>query len=174
MKDASLPLSSENTWIPEYPELAKIFAPGGKLLQEGDIIKRPAFAQTLRTLAVKGPNAFYQGELAQGMVETCQKAGGVLTLEDLACTLSVLCFGRARRLIDLLATAYKARYNDPLSISYKGRKVVSCPAPASGAVLLLALQILGLYDKPSGAGSGEDAHRMVEALKVCGALLSTI
>ena len=38
----------------------KIFAPGGKLLEKGDWIRREAYGATLRTLAKKGADAFYE------------------------------------------------------------------------------------------------------------------
>lgn len=61
---------------------------------------------------------------------------------------------------------YKVEYTKPRSIDYKGYKVTAPCAPASGAVMLLALSILSNSESESGGpGSVEDAHRMVEALK---------
>lgn len=37
-----------------------IYAPNGTLAREGDLIRRPALATTLETIANEGPDAFYK------------------------------------------------------------------------------------------------------------------
>lgn len=41
------------------PEWARMFTKNGRFLEAGDTIYRPALAQTLRTVAEKGVDAFY-------------------------------------------------------------------------------------------------------------------
>ena len=50
---------SANTTILGDPEFQKVFAPGGKLLAEGDLIKREVFADTLEIIANNGVDEFY-------------------------------------------------------------------------------------------------------------------
>ena len=38
----------------------------GRAPAEGDVVRLPALAQTLKTIAAQGPRAFYEGELARG------------------------------------------------------------------------------------------------------------
>src|SRR5690606_8322397 len=52
----------------------------------GTILKNPAFANTLRTLAEQGANAFYTGEIAEAIVSavtTHPTNPGDMTLDDL-------------------------------------------------------------------------------------------
>ena len=59
------------------------------------------------------------------------------------------------------------KYTQPLSVDYRGHKVISAGAPASGAAFLLALNVLGKHASPAGPKTVEDQHRMAEALKWC-------
>ena len=45
------------------PDWRAIFAPHGKLLQEGDLIERKNLSRTLEIIANEGPEAFYQVEM---------------------------------------------------------------------------------------------------------------
>lgn len=76
----------EKSWIFDYPELKAMFCKDGQVVPIGTLIKRPALAQTLETLAEKGADAFYHGEIAKGMVDAVQQAGGLLALSDFSGT----------------------------------------------------------------------------------------
>jgi gamma-glutamyltranspeptidase/glutathione hydrolase len=54
------------------------------VLEEGDRIKRPGLAQTLRVIADEGGSALYNGSLTQMFVDDIQELGGIITLEDMA------------------------------------------------------------------------------------------
>lgn len=75
--------STDESWIFDYPHLSELFTQDGKIVPVGTLIKRPAYAQTLESLAQAGADAFYQGDLAQGIVDAVQKAGGLLSMQDL-------------------------------------------------------------------------------------------
>ncbi|CAE6517831.1 unnamed protein product [Rhizoctonia solani] len=47
-------------WMENDRDWSPIFAPGGKLLKQGDWIKRENFSYTLSTIANEGPDAFYK------------------------------------------------------------------------------------------------------------------
>jgi gamma-glutamyltranspeptidase/glutathione hydrolase len=49
---------------------ARHYLSAGRAPAEGDVVKLPALAQTLRTIAAKGRNAFYEGPVAQDIVAT--------------------------------------------------------------------------------------------------------
>ena len=55
----------------------------GKILVEGQTYVRPKFAKTLRELAEKGFQIFYNGSLAQTIVGELHSMGGIITLDDL-------------------------------------------------------------------------------------------
>jgi gamma-glutamyltranspeptidase / glutathione hydrolase / leukotriene-C4 hydrolase len=54
-----------------------------KIVQENDTIKYTKLANTLRIIADKGADAFYQGELSQFIIQENNLNGGIFTLDDL-------------------------------------------------------------------------------------------
>jgi len=96
---------------------------GKNIPQDGDIIKQPQLAKTLRRLAKFGAHDFYNGEIAQKIVNDMKKNGGWIALED-------------------LQNFPEPKEIEPLSINYKGYKVYSQPPPCGGWVTLLALNLL--------------------------------
>ncbi|KPI40334.1 putative gamma-glutamyltransferase YwrD [Cyphellophora attinorum] len=50
----------------------------------GEILRNPALAETFETLAKQGKSGFYEGRIAQSIVEIIQSEGGFMQLSDLA------------------------------------------------------------------------------------------
>src|SRR6266540_2412429 len=50
------------------PGAARHYLPAGRAPAEGDVVKLPALAATLKTIAAAGPRAFYEGPIADDMV----------------------------------------------------------------------------------------------------------
>lgn len=50
---------------------------------EGDKYSMPALARTLKTIAQKGIEAFYDGEIGEKFVQDVRERGGIITKEDL-------------------------------------------------------------------------------------------
>ncbi len=113
--------------------------------QAGDTIVNPALAKTLRAIAEKGNEGFYDGWVAQAMVNKTQATGGILSLEDLK--------------------AYSPRWREPVQFSYKDLNLISMGPPSSGGICLAQLmQMVEPYDlKAMGHNSPEAMHVMVEA-----------
>ena len=107
-------------------------------IKDGDTFKQPDLAGTLRLLAANGLGTFYDGPMAQAIVDTTAARSGVMTLDDLA--------------------SYRALPRDPLRISYGELDVVSAPPPYGG---LVVLQTLGILD---GFDLGATQHNSPEAL----------
>ncbi|GGM18470.1 gamma-glutamyltransferase [Dactylosporangium sucinum] len=63
---------------------AEVYAPGGKLLEGGELLHHPGLDVALGILAEEGPAAFYTGSVGRLMVDEVRAGGGVLTLRDLA------------------------------------------------------------------------------------------
>ena len=51
-----------------YQATRDVFRPGGVPVQEGQILRQPDLAKTLRLIAAKGPDVFYRGEIAAAIV----------------------------------------------------------------------------------------------------------
>ena len=68
----------------DSPAWSESYAPKGYLAVEGEWIKREKYGKTLETIAERGADAFYEGDMAQKMVRTIHKAGGVLQLDDVS------------------------------------------------------------------------------------------
>ena len=113
--------------------------------QAGDTIVNPALAKTLRAIAEKGNEGFYDGWVAQAIVNKTQATGGILSLEDLK--------------------AYSPRWREPVQFSYKDLNLISMGPPSSGGICLAQLmQMVEPYDlKAMGHNSTEAMHVMVEA-----------
>jgi gamma-glutamyltranspeptidase/glutathione hydrolase len=84
--------------------------------QAGERLTQHALAETLKDIALAGPEAFYQGIHAARLVEWSQ---GWFTPEDLG--------------------TYRAIWRAPLEGAYRGHRVISMPPPSSGGVALLQL-----------------------------------
>jgi gamma-glutamyltranspeptidase/glutathione hydrolase len=63
---------------------ARHFLFAGRAPAEGDVVKLPALARTLATIAAKGPRAFYEGPIAEDIVATVAARGSFLAAEDFA------------------------------------------------------------------------------------------
>ena len=133
--------------LQEFPTSQAIFAPGGKPLQPGQIIRQKDLAKTFQAIIDGGRDAFYQGEIARAMVKFCQEQGGLLTMKDLA--------------------DCRSRWQEPISTTYKGHTVYEAPPNSSGHVLLQELNMVEHFDlKSLGCSTAESIHMMVEAKKL--------
>lgn len=108
--------------IAASPEAARIFLDEGFGPNEGFVVKQPELASTLELMAAKGRSGFYDGRVAQQLVQGVRAAGGIWSLQDLA--------------------EYKVEERDPMRGSYRGMKVTAASLPSSGGVVLL--QMLGI------------------------------
>jgi gamma-glutamyltranspeptidase / glutathione hydrolase len=129
------------------PTMLPIFAPRGKLLSEGDFLQQPQLGKTLSLVAQKGPDGFYQGKVAQGLVKDVQGNGGILSEQDLA--------------------RYEAKVRKPIQGQYRGLALYMMPPPSSGgAILIEILNILEGYNLgPMGQNSSASLHLITEAMK---------
>lgn len=74
---------SKQSWILDDPIMSRVLAPKGILLKEGDRISRPVYANTLASLAHEGPDVFYNGWIADEIINSIQAKGGIMTHDDL-------------------------------------------------------------------------------------------
>ena len=116
------------------PECAALFAPEGRLLQEGDVLRLPELADALERLAFEGAAPFYTGDIAATVADWIEGRGGELTARDLS--------------------QYAVVDRDPVHVSYRGREVVTNPPPSAGGILI-AHALAWLDSRPSPPGVGE-------------------
>lgn len=96
-------------------------------LPVGTILKSPAYAKTLKTIAEKGPSGFYQGAVASAIVEAVQNHpgnAGWMTRDDLE--------------------NYQAVERSVVCTPYRTYRVCGMPPPTSGG--LTSLMILGMLE----------------------------
>jgi len=134
-----------------YKAAAEYFFPDGDPLEAGTMVTNQPFAETLRTISEKGPDAFYSGEIAADIVAAVQGAKGnpgVLAEADL--------------------TAYQVKKRAPVCHRYRRHRVCGMGPPSSGA--LTVGQILGIlkhFELPSlGPENPESWHLIAEASKL--------
>ncbi|SEG58734.1 gamma-glutamyltranspeptidase / glutathione hydrolase [Thermomonospora echinospora] len=121
----------------DIPPTRELFLPGGSPRPVGSVFRNPDLAHTYRTLAQRGPDWFYRGELSREIVRTVKKPP-----VDSAATRNVR--------PGLMETGDLARYRAPLRpptrVSYRGLEVYGMAPPSSGGSTVgEALNILGNF-----------------------------
>ena len=129
------------------PGASKHYLFNGAAPKEGDVIRFPALAQTLKTLAAKGARAFYEGEIAEDMAQTVASRGSFLTAEDFA--------------------RHRGDAVTPISTNYRGLDLVEIPPNGQGLTALVMLNILENFDLKSLDPVGpERFHLVLEAARL--------
>ena len=123
--------AAANSRAPEAgaPDAARYFTKAdGKRIQAGDVLKNPAYAESLRLIASQGSAGLLQGKLAEAIVARTHEGDlpGSLTLVDLA--------------------HYRAKADPALCRPYRVYLVCLPPAPAGGPSVLEALGLLQRTD----------------------------
>ena len=112
------------------PDVVAYFSqgPGGRLVEAGDRLRNPAYADFLRRLAQQDIGAFYTGSTAARIVERTRQVplGGAMTTLDLA--------------------GYKAVKREALCRPYRVYLLCVPPPPSSGVGLLELMMLLERTD----------------------------
>ena len=129
------------------PGAAKHYLFNGAAPRQGDVIRFPALAATLKTLAAKGARAFYEGEIADDMAKTVAARGSFLTAEDFA--------------------RHRGDAVTPISTNYRGLDLVEIPPNGQGLTALVMLNILENFDLKALDPLGpERFHLVLEAARL--------
>ncbi len=119
--------------LTRWPAAARLYLIDGNAPATGAVWKNPDIADTLERIASKGNDGFYKGEFAARLVDAVRAAGGIWSREDLA--------------------DYTVKERDPITLNYRGWRIVTAPPPSSGGIALgemfniLAGYDLGKYDR---------------------------
>ncbi len=128
-------------------ESLSIYFKDGKALEESSIMKRPDLANTFKEISKNGTKGFYEGVIAEKIVDAMKKNNGLITTEDLK--------------------NYKSFFRMPIAMNYKGYKVYTAAPPSGGGITLLtALSILNNIDiKKYKSDSTKTYHFLAESLR---------
>jgi gamma-glutamyltranspeptidase / glutathione hydrolase / leukotriene-C4 hydrolase len=115
----------------------------------GHKLTRPALAETLKSISLGGPDVFYSGYICDALVQEINRHGGNVTKKDFE--------------------EYRTVESEPIQGTYRDLNLITIGAPASGHVLIEALNILDGYDLRLLNESGkklEVFHIIVETMKL--------
>jgi gamma-glutamyltranspeptidase/glutathione hydrolase len=128
-------------------ESLSIYFKNGEPLKEFSTMKRPDLANTFREISKYGIKGFYEGAIAERIVEAMNANDGLITYEDLK--------------------NYKSFFRMPIAINYKGHKVFTAAPPSGGGITLLtALNILNNINiKKYKSDSTKTYHFLAESLR---------
>jgi gamma-glutamyltranspeptidase/glutathione hydrolase len=131
----------------EDPEGRRVYLPGGKPPEVGQVFRNPDLAKALQLVAEKGPNVVYQGEIAQAILNTSQAVGGTMVAEDLS--------------------QFSPEWVEPISSTYRGWTIYELPPNGQG---MAALEMLNLMEtapaSPDGPLGVVELHKKIEAMKL--------
>ena len=140
-------LEENASLLSRFPESRRIFLRNGNHFQEGEILVQRDLGATLRLIAEDGAPAFYQGRVAELLVEEIRRGEGFITREDLK--------------------SYRAVERQPLLGTYRGHTVVSMGPPSSGGIVLI--EMLNMVEPEDlaylGLNSSAYLHLLSEVMK---------
>ncbi|PVD32372.1 hypothetical protein C0Q70_07806 [Pomacea canaliculata] len=124
----------------------RIFLQDQNFVAFGDHLRRPDLAEALKQIASDGADAFYSGPLGIEFVDMVNKSGGKMTYQDLK--------------------KYSVNKPNPIVSEFKDFKVLGMPAPSSGPVVSLMLNMMEGFDWQENSDlSPQTYHQMIETFK---------
>ena len=133
--------------IARSPVFRATYFPTNAPAKAGAKLRAVKLAATLRLIADQGKRGFYEGRVAQDLVNAVKAAGGSLALADLS--------------------QYQTVERKPVQVAWDGKEVLTMPAPSAGGLLLA--QVLTLFS-PVELAALKDApakriHLLAEAMR---------
>jgi len=128
-------------------ESRRVFLPGGKIPETGEMFRNPDVARALTLVANQGETAFYRGEIAKAILRTSDELGGTMTADDLA--------------------SYSAEWVEPISTKYRDWTIYELPPNGDGIAALEMLNIMEQFKPdPAGPHGPDELHTRIEAMKL--------
>ncbi|XP_078279082.1 glutathione hydrolase 1 proenzyme-like isoform X2 [Rhinoraja longicauda] len=151
-KSLAVALEGNKLQIEESSSLCDVFCKknSNRILNENDLIYFPQLADTLQMIADEGPDTFYDGVIAEDIVQSVSQSGGMISRRDLM--------------------QYKAREETALNVTLGDYTLYVPGAPSGGPVLALILKILEGYNFSRESISTQEQraltyHRIIGAFK---------
>ncbi|WP_430647170.1 gamma-glutamyltransferase [Agromyces sp. GXS1127] len=138
----------------QFPATAELFLPDGEPPVVGSTFRNPDLARTLREIALRGTDAFYDGAIAEEIADLVQDPittdgaalpayPGFMTADDLA--------------------DYETLLQDPTHVEYRGLDVYGmAPSSSGGTTVGESLNILENFE-PSADDPGQALHLYLES-----------
>jgi len=118
----------------------------GRAPGAGEIMKNPTLAASMREVVEHGKAGFYEGRVAEAIVELLSLKDGTMTLEDLK--------------------RHKSTFDEPITVNYRGVDVWEIPPNGQGITALIALNILeGFRFSNVPYDSPQRLHLLIEAMR---------
>lgn len=141
-------LTSNEAAIRERKTLGELLVNSetGQVWKQGDLIKRPELGKTLRTIAEKGIDIFYNGTMGDDLVNDIKTLGGIITKNDLV--------------------NYKVRWEAPVNTTLSdGTTLFTVPPPGSGVLVAFMLNVLDSFISNNDVVDEVIYQRIVETFK---------
>ena len=140
-------IKSSKSSLHRVPHAANFFTKNGEPVSAGQTVVSPLLGNTLSLIGEKGIHVFYRGKVGKSIVNTIQKQGGIMTMDDLK--------------------SYRVRERKPLVDRFQEFEVVTMPPPSSGGVVLLQTLKVIAQSLPQSTDRShpEYTHRLIESLK---------
>ncbi len=123
-------VAADATRLARDPMAQSYFLPGGLPLVEGQLLRNPEYAATLRAIAGQGARQVYAGKIAKAIVEKVQGAEG-----------------NPGRLTEIDMSLYRVIERSPVCVPYRGHDVCGMGPPSSGGLTVgQTLGILADFD----------------------------
>jgi gamma-glutamyltranspeptidase / glutathione hydrolase len=122
------------------------FYPNGETVRPGATLRQPDLARSLRLIAERGPDAFYEGPIADALVAEMQRGGGIITHADLA--------------------RYEPKWREPVVSTYRGYTLITMPPASSGGITMTeSFNILETFAPLPPFGSAAYVHLLAETFR---------
>lgn len=130
-----------------FPKHAQNFyGRDGHPLKKGERLIQKDLAHSFRLIAQQGASVFYDGEIGQAIDKAMKKSHGFLSIHDLK--------------------ADKAEWWEPISIFYRGYKIITASPPSTAFPSLIRLGMMSQFDTQElGHNSAEYLHLFAEVTK---------
>ena len=129
------------------PSGREFYLPWGRAPKVGELFAHHGQVKVLKEIAKHGRDGFYSGEVAEDMVDSLQKLGGVQTMDDFS--------------------SMEAFYTNPISSNFSTFELVEHPPNSQGATAILLCNILKHFPISSMDPFGfERTHVETEAAKL--------
>ena len=143
-RELSDSLAAAAPWLQADPASRRQFLPAPL---PGTALRQRELAATLRRIAAEGERGFYRGPVAEALVASMERGGGLIRHDDLR--------------------AYRARLVAPLQGRFRGHPLLTMPPPGGGLTLLQILGLLEPFDlAASGLNAAASLHVMAEAMNL--------
>jgi len=141
-------LVEDESLLSAHPSAGEVFLPDGDRPKEGELIRQPALADSLETLADEGPrDGFYEGEIGGAICDDLGGRGSPLAESDFA--------------------DFEANWVEPCSTTYRDHTVHAFPPNTQGFTVLEILNLIEAFDVEAwGDNTADYYHHLAEAVKV--------